>query len=339
MIGTTENRASPPPSRRRMEFAGFVDVGGLEQWVTIRGDDRARTALLVLTGPGVGFCRLAPFFAPLESSLTLIQWDAPLAGVTEWRHRGVPIGDRSVARLASDAAVVASHARALLGVPTVAVLGLSAGTLTALHLLKDRPDLVSAYVGAGQVVNWARQASLGYAATLAEARVANDASAIAALEAIGPPPYADAGPELALSAYTGALTPAELRAIAALPPEVSAGLRRPIVGANYLPAGYTEADTRAVALKAYGAFRDELMGFDAAALGGRYARSMSFIQGEFDRVTDSGEVRAFAASLECPSSRFTSIEGSGHSAFFQRDRFFAALRLSLGLAPGTATPD
>ena len=41
---------------KRIEEAGFVPIGGLEQWVTIRGDDSSNPVLLhVHGGPGIAF--------------------------------------------------------------------------------------------------------------------------------------------------------------------------------------------------------------------------------------------------------------------------------------------
>jgi hypothetical protein len=37
---------------RRVEEASFVTIGGIEQWVTIRGDDDRKRVLLLHGGPG-----------------------------------------------------------------------------------------------------------------------------------------------------------------------------------------------------------------------------------------------------------------------------------------------
>ena len=48
--------ASSSAEGKHIEEAGFVPIGGLEQWVTIRGDDRTNPILLhVHGGPGIAF--------------------------------------------------------------------------------------------------------------------------------------------------------------------------------------------------------------------------------------------------------------------------------------------
>jgi proline iminopeptidase len=56
-------------------------------------------------------------------------------------------------------------------------------------MTNTRPDLFSAYVGTGQIVNEREDEGLGYAALLAESRSRQDRHAIRQLETIGPPPW------------------------------------------------------------------------------------------------------------------------------------------------------
>ena len=60
----------------------FVTVGGIDQWIQLRGEDRDNPVLLMITGPGVAFSPLAPFFSPWERDYTVVHWDQPGAGAT-----------------------------------------------------------------------------------------------------------------------------------------------------------------------------------------------------------------------------------------------------------------
>jgi len=62
-----------------IEEGRFVDVHGVEQWVSIRGSDVKNPVLLIVAGPGAGISRMAPFLAPWEKEFTLVQWDQPRA--------------------------------------------------------------------------------------------------------------------------------------------------------------------------------------------------------------------------------------------------------------------
>jgi len=53
---------------RRIEEASFVKVGGIEQWVTIRGDDDRKPVLLLLHG-GPGDVQQADVIAALKQMI------------------------------------------------------------------------------------------------------------------------------------------------------------------------------------------------------------------------------------------------------------------------------
>ena len=61
-----------------------MSIGGIEQWITIRGDDRNNPALLFLHGgPGdVTNPWAFAFFTPWEKYFTVVQWDQRGAGRT-----------------------------------------------------------------------------------------------------------------------------------------------------------------------------------------------------------------------------------------------------------------
>src|SRR5690606_37517073 len=116
-------------------------------------------------------------------------------------------------------------------------------------------DLVSAYTGSGQIVDWARQDALSYELLLEEAR-RTGGTMLADLTAIGPPPYPDTATDAIKSQYAGALTAAERAAFAALDPAEIAAL-------NAVPM----EEARARAMFAYDALRPEIVRFDARKLG------------------------------------------------------------------------
>jgi hypothetical protein len=62
----------------------YVTIGGIEQWVTTRGEDRSNPVLLFLHGgPGdVTNPWSFAFFAPWEKYFTVVQWDQRGAGRT-----------------------------------------------------------------------------------------------------------------------------------------------------------------------------------------------------------------------------------------------------------------
>ena len=72
---------------RRVEEARYLTVGGIEQWVTLRGArDRNPVLLLLHGGPGDVQSPLPSVYAPYERDFVLVQWDQRGAGRTFSRN-------------------------------------------------------------------------------------------------------------------------------------------------------------------------------------------------------------------------------------------------------------
>jgi pimeloyl-ACP methyl ester carboxylesterase len=308
---TQKSTADAAPRSSRIDEGAFFAINGLEQWLTFRGDDRASPALLVLGGPGVGLGAFAPLFADWERHFVVVQWDQPGGGATHALN-GDATGDLTIERLVRDAIAVVELARARLAKKRVALLGASAGSILSLAIASRRPDLLSACVGTGQFVDWARQDASSYARVLARARAARDAVAVAELERIGPPPYRDTATDAIKSKYAGAFTPAEAAALAAVRP----ALATPPADATYVPRGLALGDPRALSLAAYDKLRADIVSFDARRLGRSFRVPMFFFQGEHDLYSVTDDVRDYVAEIDAPRKLLALVPGAGHSALF-----------------------
>jgi proline iminopeptidase len=305
-----------------IDEGAFLEVNGVSQWVTLRGADRANPALLLIGGPGAAFAALAPFFASWERDFTLVQWDQPGAGFTFAQSGADP---KSIAALAEDGMRVAELTCARLGARKLALVAFSGGTIVGLHMIRRRPDLFTAYVGSGQIVDWARQDALSYALLLQRATALGNAAMLAELEMIGPPPYADTATDAVKSKYAGAPTPREAAALAELMPLMGAALQGVPAEAAYYAAGLKWPEPLARSYSVYTALRREIVTFDARRLGLAFTLPMFFLQGEDDVFTVTEEVRAYVAELTAPHAELLTIAGAGHSALLLRDDILALL--------------
>jgi proline iminopeptidase len=311
------------PQATRVDLGWFEDIHGVPQWLTIRGDDRANPALLIVGGPGFGCAALAPFFAPFERSYTLVQWDQPGGGFTYGRNPGDE--DLTLERLVQDGLRVAECARRRLDVARLALLCFSGGTIVGLMMAQRRPELFSAYVGSGQFVDWRRQDAESYALLLRRARERGDGAMLAELEALGPPPYRDAAADARKSLYAGAPTEREAAAFGELMALVAAAQAGEPQNAAYLAHGVAWPEPRARAFVAYTALRDELLAFDARTLGSRFAMPMFFVQGTEDLYSVTSEVQRYAREIEAPHVELVTIAGAGHGVMFVRAELLDAL--------------
>src|SRR5829696_7415064 len=125
----------------------FVRLGGTDQWIQIRGEDRDNPVLLVLHGgPGWPNAVFTLPLRPWERHFIVVQWDQRGAGKTFRRNGKAGTGPMTFDRRVSHAIELIEFVRGHLGVDRVIVLAESMGTLTGLPLAKRRPDLVHALV-------------------------------------------------------------------------------------------------------------------------------------------------------------------------------------------------
>lgn len=128
---------------------GFVPLGGLEQFVTIRGHDGANPVVLVVHGgPGSPYIPFNPRLGAWERSLTVVQSDQRAAGRTFVRAGLQPDPLLSLDRLAEDGIELAELVRDRLPGRPIVLLGSSTGSATGALMASRRPDLFTAYVAA-----------------------------------------------------------------------------------------------------------------------------------------------------------------------------------------------
>jgi pimeloyl-ACP methyl ester carboxylesterase len=87
----------------------FVPLGGIDQWIGIRGADRANPVLLVVHGgPDEAQWPQAEIYRPWEKFFTVVQWDQRGAGHTFGRY-GTKTPDVTLDRISKDGVELAEY--------------------------------------------------------------------------------------------------------------------------------------------------------------------------------------------------------------------------------------
>jgi pimeloyl-ACP methyl ester carboxylesterase len=174
-----------------VEVSEAVELGGLKQWITLRGADRSNPVLIyVHGGPGAAeMGRSWPYQRGWEDFFTVVQWDQRGTGKT-LRHGGEAANKSALTRqrMADDLVELIALVRQRLGVQRVVLLGHSWGNVIGMDAALRKPEWVSAYVGVGPLLNLQANEHAQYQALLGQARRRGDATALAELEAIAPYP-------------------------------------------------------------------------------------------------------------------------------------------------------
>jgi pimeloyl-ACP methyl ester carboxylesterase len=168
-----------------IQEARFVTLGGIQQWITIRGSHRANPVLLLVHGgPGDAQSLLRSTYAIYEKDFTIVQWDQRGAGKTYTKNLNSAPEPQ---RVQLDGVELAQYLCRYLAKKKILLLGHSWGSYLAVGMVQRRPELFAAYIGTGQVGSWRANVQAQFDFLLAKARAANDRKRVEQLEAIGTP--------------------------------------------------------------------------------------------------------------------------------------------------------
>ncbi|HST44426.1 MAG TPA: alpha/beta hydrolase [Luteimonas sp.] len=166
-------------------------IGGIDQWVDIRGQDRDNPVILFVHGGPASpvVPTMWQFQRPIEEYFTVVHYDQRGAGRT-FRGTAPDALDESlpIQRYVDDAIEMAEHARARLGKDKLVLVGHSWGTIIAMRAALARPDLFHAYVGIGQVIDTRENERLSFDYGMQQALAHGNAAAVAEMRAIAPYP-------------------------------------------------------------------------------------------------------------------------------------------------------
>jgi len=303
---------------------GYVRIGGVNQWITIRGWNRDNPAILILHGgPGAAYSALPDAFLPWEHDFTVIQWDQRGAGKSFSADKAAG----NIELMVRDAVEVSEYARRRLRKQKIILLGHSWGSVLGILTIKARPDPFDAWVGTGQIVNMQQNEVVAYAQVLAKARARGDRDSVEALEKSGPPPYHD-------------IRQMGVERRRAMQYEPGAGLQVLLAGAltapnyslkdagNYV-RGIIDGDDF------FGQTMDgALARMDLPALGTDFTIPVFIVQGADDDMTPASLARAYFDRITAPRKAFLLVPGAGHVALMTRpDAFLKFLRPQIGYLP------
>jgi pimeloyl-ACP methyl ester carboxylesterase len=167
-----------------------VRIGGIDQWISVRGNKRTNPILLFIHGgPGSPMMPLAwTFQHPWEDYFTVVQWDQRGAGKTFVAAGLKPDTTMTIDRLQVDAEEMVAYLRSTYHQDKIFIMAHSFGSIIGMRIAQQHPEWLQAYIGVGQVINGRRNEEVSYAETLALAQKANDRVALRELKSIAPYP-------------------------------------------------------------------------------------------------------------------------------------------------------
>ena len=125
-----------------VQESAYVDLGGIEQYVEIRGEDSKNPIILVLHGgPGSPMTNISYYYqGGLEDEYTIVNWDQRGCGRTYYANQ--------------DLNELVDYLTDRFGQDKVIILGHSWGTVLGSQYAMEHPEKVSAYIGVAQSINF-----------------------------------------------------------------------------------------------------------------------------------------------------------------------------------------
>jgi len=301
-------------SANGIDQAKAVEIGGIRQWITVRGRDRHNPILLVLHGgpaaPDLPNRYL--FEGPWIDYFTVVEWDQRGAGKTYELNAPETVAPTMHAdRMVQDAEELVGYLRRTYGIKKIFALGHSWGTILGLKLAERRPDWLYAYIGVGQIINVREGERIDYDWVLNTARKAGDDQAMKELEGIAPYPEPNGSlplekmnVERKWSVHYGGLTHG----------------RHSYdywENAEKLSPDYSDTDFKAI--DAGSAFSlpkllPDMAVTDLSSLT-RLGCPLLIFAGRYDYTTPSEPVRRWFERIEAPSKRWVWFENSAHMMY------------------------
>ena len=298
-----------------IDDARYVAIGGIQQWVTIRGEDRKNPVVLFLHGgPGDATNPWAyAAFRPWHKYFTVVQWDQRGAARTLGGNARSLVETITIDRMAQDG-TWSSHR----------CCASSWGrTRSSSSVIPGARSSVSSWRKHGRIsrrvpwapARWPTKVTTTPWLTGAfwrKPRALGEQGAIRELREVGPPPYSD-GRGYAIQrkwsnffegadVFIGAMFGLALMAPSQTLRDVNDWLDGQSLSAERLVPQMSKLGPR--------------------QLGGDFALPIFVIQGADDFTTPTALAKSFVDSIRSPRKAFVAIEGGGHFAVFMRSSAF-----------------
>jgi pimeloyl-ACP methyl ester carboxylesterase len=327
LAGCTSHSTRPILDARGQVLPGSVAVleqvmlGGVRQWILIRGNNVESPILLKLHGgPGQAEIATVGLNRLLEKDFVVVEWDQRGSGKSAQSIE--PQADMNIDRLVEDTHELTKMLLARFKQSSLIVVGHSWGSVIGLKAVQKYPRSYRAFVSTGQIANYSEGLKIGYRYLMNEATARGNTEAVDELREIGPPPYAGSEGDARREVYRKWL--GELGAMWRAPEEFDrvGWMLSSVEYAWPEKLSYTGAAERSFKL-----LLPELVALDMNVAVPRVEVPVYFMVGRFDHTAPFEVSRPYFDSLEAPYKKWIWFERSAHfPQWEEQERFHQVLK-------------
>jgi len=307
-----------------------IDIGGISQYILVRGNSQNNPILLFLHGgpgyPQISYAR--KFQSSLEENFIVVNWDQRGAG----KSYSDTIAEESMNReqFILDTHELVEYLCRRFDKDKIFLVGHSWGSDIGIETANRYPERFHAYIGIGQAINTEEQENISYEYVLSKAKEEGNEEAISELDRIGHPPYKNHEIDVMiqrkwLMEYGGAE-----RNVNTLKEIILGSLLSPeytwIDGIKFYKGNYFTRRTMFNKVKEFDLF-NQLPELKIPAY---------FCLGRYDYNTPSELVVRYYNQLEAPKKKLFWFEESAHEPHFEEpDKFAETLLMILEETKGS----
>ncbi|MFE9422481.1 alpha/beta fold hydrolase [Kitasatospora sp. NPDC006697] len=308
-------------SANGIDEAGYLRIGGIDQYVSIRGEDLRNPVILEIHGgPGASQLVYTHRTRTWEKHFTVVRWDMRGACKTFLRSGPDGQGTYDLDQLHRDALELTDLIRTRLGVDKLLLVASSLGTVTGLRLARDHPERYSAYVGTDQNAIGGGRDRVAYRNLLQRLTTAGRTRELATITAMGP----DA------ASWTTHQWADYYKVLVTTDPLTFDTMKTVVVRSIFFSPLLTLREVRGYfkAMNWAEKLGPAAMTTDEWADGTHFRIPIFVFQGEHDVITPAAPAKQLFDDITAPVKDFALIEGCSHFASFRNPERFLELLLT-----------
>ena len=331
--------ASKIKTENGIQESTFIKLGGISQFITIRGRNTGNPVILVLHGgPGSPISFLGYHWQTgLETDYTIVNWDQRGCGRTfyenpvpktkagtEIKTEAEPVKELSAELLLADIDELVDYLTERFGQEKIIIMGHSWGTVLGSKYAMKHPEKAAAYIGVGQAVDMPAGETLAKDTAVLRAEAAGNQKYIDKLQTLYDHVAEAKGSDMKGFIKMRGMTSKYLVSSGAMPgwQMIMTGLTSPDMSLRDL-RWQLLAMLNTKQLFVYEAsLLPALFEFNIYEDGTKFEIPAYFISGDGDWITPYPLVRKYAKVVTAPKKDMILIENTGHSPFLDNPAAF-----------------
>lgn len=298
-----------------------LSIGGIKQWIYIRGENRNYPILLILHGgPGTGQIGYARRWqTELEKHFVVVNWDQRGTGLSF--SNKISYTSMTISHFINDTISVTDYLREVFQKDKIYLAGHSWGSIPGILAVQKAPDRYFRYFGVSQLIDFRANDLLSYKKLLEKAEKEKNNTAVKALTKIGPPPWKkhkdeDIHRKVLQELGGGVSQDGKL---------VRSFLKQMIIGGEYTfidMVNYLRGQQFSKA-----ATKKELQNLSISKSIQSLEIPICFCMGKYDLTVPYEPAETFLKKLSSPEKQWIWFDHSAHSPHFEEKEKFAELLL------------